>query len=100
MYGQVTAMTAAVYEIMVAGPVVLCAAVHQHAAVPVRLTRCVLCLQELHDTATSANLKGAQGVAQVLGLFDSSLELWTGRIAMIGVAGLVAVETFTGKVLF
>lgn len=56
-------------------------------------------LQDLHAAATGANLKG-EGVAQLLGLFDTNLELWTGRVAMIGVAGLFITEAITGKVLF
>ncbi|KAF8068235.1 Low molecular mass early light-inducible protein HV90 [Scenedesmus sp. PABB004] len=58
-------------------------------------------LKDLHASATSANLAGSGGgAAQVLGLFDTGLELWTGRVAMIGIAGLLALEAFTGKVLF
>jgi hypothetical protein len=56
--------------------------------------------QELHASATSDNLRGKEGVSQALGLFDTNTELWTGRIAMIGIVGLLAVEGFTGKVLF
>lgn len=56
--------------------------------------------QDLHSSATSENLKVGGGLGQVLGLFDQNLELWTGRIAMIGVTGLAAVEAVTGKVFF
>jgi hypothetical protein len=56
-------------------------------------------LQELNARATSANLKG-DGIAQALALFDTNVELWTGRAAMIGVASLFAVEAVTGKVFF
>ena len=31
---------------------------------------------------------------QVLGLFDTNTELWTGRVAMLGVTGLALVEYF------
>jgi hypothetical protein len=57
-------------------------------------------LQDLHASATSDNLRGKEGVAQILGAFDTNTELWTGRVAMIGIVGLLAVEAFTGKVLF
>lgn len=48
-------------------------------------------LKELVDTATRENLDGP-GVQQVLKYFDNSLELWTGRVAMIGIVGLVVAE--------
>lgn len=57
------------------------------------------CLQDLHASATSDNLRAQQGVGQALALFDTNTELWTGRVAMIGIVGLLAVEAFTGKVL-
>lgn len=56
-------------------------------------------LQELHSVATGDNLKTDGGAGQLLGLFDTSVELWTGRIAMVGIAGLFLVEAVTGKVL-
>lgn len=40
------------------------------------------------------------GVQAALALFDTNLELWVGRIAMIGTAGLFITEAITGKVLF
>jgi hypothetical protein len=55
--------------------------------------------QELHAKATGDNLKG-EGVAQALVLFDTNTELWTGRVAMLGLTGLFAVEAITGKVFF
>ena len=61
---------------------------------------CCCCLQDLHATATGDNLKTDAGPGQLLGLFDTNTELWTGRIAMIGIAGLILVEAVTGKVLF
>jgi hypothetical protein len=61
---------------------------------------CSSALQDLHASATSDNLRGKEGLGQVLGLFDTNTELWTGRVAMIGIVGLLAVEAFTGKVLF
>lgn len=56
-------------------------------------------MQDLHAAATSENLKG-EGIQQALALFDTNTELWTGRIAMIGVAGLFITEAITGKVIF
>lgn len=63
--------------------------------------RAVLCcaVQELHAAATSENLRG-DGIQQALALFDTNTELWTGRVAMIGVAGLFVTEAITGKVIF
>jgi hypothetical protein len=57
-------------------------------------------LAELHAAATGANLRGEGVLGQALGLFDTSVELWTGRVAMMGLAGLVVVETVTGKAFF
>jgi len=70
------------------GPLGVCACVR--VSVP---------MQDLHAAATSENLKG-EGIQQALALFDTNTELWTGRIAMIGVAGLFITEAITGKVLF
>ncbi len=39
-------------------------------------------LQDLHAAATGDNRKG-DGAAQALALFDTNVELWTGRIAML-----------------
>jgi hypothetical protein len=61
-------------------------------------TGCVV-LQELHAAATSENLKG-DGLQAALALFDTNTELWTGRVAMIGIAGLFITEAITGKVIF
>lgn len=55
--------------------------------------------QDLHATATSDNLRG-EGIQQALALFDTNTELWTGRIAMLGIAGLFITEAITGKVIF
>lgn len=61
----------------------------------------VLCcaVQDLHAAATSENLKG-EGIQGALALFDTNTELWTGRIAMLGITGLFVTEAITGKVLF
>lgn len=37
---------------------------------------------------------------QVLALFDTNLELWLGRAAMIGLVGLYAVEAIKGDSFF
>ncbi len=37
---------------------------------------------------------------QILGVFDQSLELWTGRVAMLGLVGLVAAEVVKGDAFF
>jgi hypothetical protein len=50
-------------------------------------------LKELHESATTANMQG-EGVQAALALFDTNLELWTGRIAMLGFTGLLANELF------
>jgi hypothetical protein len=57
-------------------------------------------LAELHAAATGDNLRGEGAIGQALALFDTNVELWTGRVAMLGLAGLVAVETVTGKAFF
>jgi hypothetical protein len=60
----------------------------------------LLCaVQDLHAAATSDNLKG-EGLQAALALFDTNTELWTGRIAMLGITGLFVTEAITGKVLF
>lgn len=60
----------------------------------------VAAVQDLHASATADNLKAGGGLAQVFALFDQNLELWTGRVAMIGIAGLLVTEAVTGKVFF
>eukprot|EP00955_Chlamydomonas_euryale_P014410 155138-Chlamydomonas_euryale.AAC.5 len=57
-------------------------------------------LSALHASASSANLKADGGLGQVLAVFDQGLELWAGRLAMIGVVGLIAVEAVKGDALF
>lgn len=37
---------------------------------------------------------------QMMQIFDQSIELWTGRIAMIGIVGLVAAEAIQGDAFF
>lgn len=55
--------------------------------------------QELHAAATSDNLK-SEGAGAALALFDTSLELWLGRAAMMGIAGLLVLEGVQGKPFF
>ena len=56
-------------------------------------------LKDLHSAATSENLK-TEGLGQALALFDQSLELWSGRLAMIGFSGLIITELVKGDALF
>ncbi|KAG2485604.1 hypothetical protein HYH03_015667 [Edaphochlamys debaryana] len=48
-------------------------------------------LSELNAAATSENLKG-DGIQAALGLFDTNVELWSGRLAMLGFSGLILIE--------
>jgi len=57
-------------------------------------------LKELHDNATSENLKSEGLAGQLIALFDQKFELWSGRLAMIGIIGLVAVEAVKGDSFF
>lgn len=57
-------------------------------------------LKDLHAAASSENLKAEGLLGQALALFDQSLELWSGRLAMIGITGLCIVEAFKGDSLF
>jgi hypothetical protein len=57
-------------------------------------------LKELNEAATGDNLRGEGALGQALGLFDTNLELWTGRVAMVGLAGLAAVEAVSGGKAF
>lgn len=57
-------------------------------------------LKQMQDGATSANLAGGTGFASVLQYFDTTTELLVGRAAMLGVTGLIVVETVTGKSFF
>ncbi|KAI8476835.1 MAG: hypothetical protein J3K34DRAFT_399598 [Monoraphidium minutum] len=56
-------------------------------------------LKDLHAAATGANLKAEGVIGQALGLFDTNLELWSGRLAMIGILGTLVVEGVTGSTL-
>ncbi len=57
-------------------------------------------LKDLHDTASSDNLRAEGLLGQALALFDQGLEMWSGRLAMIGVVGLVVAEAIKGDALF
>ncbi len=63
-----------------------------------RAVGCCACWSHLACRAAAARCCWKR--AQVLGLFDQSLELWTGRVAMIGVVGLVAAEVLKGDSFF
>jgi hypothetical protein len=66
---------------------------------PLRAARHALRPQDLHAAATGDNLRAEGVLGQLLGLFDTNLELWSGRLAMIGVLGAVIVESVTGNTL-
>eukprot|EP00199_Chlamydomonas_sp_CCMP681_P006390 CAMPEP_0119107140 /NCGR_PEP_ID=MMETSP1180-20130426/8395_1 /TAXON_ID=3052 ORGANISM="Chlamydomonas cf sp, Strain CCMP681" /NCGR_SAMPLE_ID=MMETSP1180 /ASSEMBLY_ACC=CAM_ASM_000741 /LENGTH=193 /DNA_ID=CAMNT_0007092583 /DNA_START=40 /DNA_END=621 /DNA_ORIENTATION=- len=57
-------------------------------------------LKELLATATAENMGGDEGYLQVLKFFTSDLELMTGRVAMLGVVGLVAADLVKGDAFF
>ncbi|KXZ54198.1 hypothetical protein GPECTOR_5g292 [Gonium pectorale] len=52
-------------------------------------------LKDLHAAATTENMKG-EGIQQFVALFDTNIELWSGRLAMLGFAGLIALEVAKG----
>ncbi|KIZ07472.1 early light-inducible protein [Monoraphidium neglectum] len=56
-------------------------------------------LKDLHAAATGANLKAEGLIGQFLGLFDTNIELWTGRVAMIGLVGTLVAEAVTGNTI-
>lgn len=56
-------------------------------------------LKDLLAVASSENLKG-EGVGALLALFDTNLELWSGRLAMFGLAGLIIFEEATNASFF
>jgi hypothetical protein len=51
---------------------------------------------------TPSHTLSALGTAhfQAMAAFDTNTELWTGRVAMLGVLGLVAAELVKGDSLF
>jgi len=56
-------------------------------------------LKDLLESATSEKMQG-EGVQKFVALFDQKLELWAGRLAMMGIVGLPIVEYFAGDALF
>ncbi|PNH02791.1 Low molecular mass early light-inducible protein HV90, chloroplastic [Tetrabaena socialis] len=56
-------------------------------------------LADLHAAATGENMKG-EGIQAALALFDTNLELWSGRMAMLGMAGLLVIEAVKGESFF
>lgn len=52
------------------------------------------------QAASSSNLKAEGLFGQLLAAFDQNLELWSGRLAMIGLVGISAVETVKGDAFF
>ncbi|KAG1678270.1 hypothetical protein FOA52_013891 [Chlamydomonas sp. UWO 241] len=57
-------------------------------------------LAQLHAAATSENLKAEGAIGIFFSLFDCTLEMWSGRLAMLGLVGLPIVEAFKGDALF
>ncbi|GLC41961.1 hypothetical protein PLESTF_000104900 [Pleodorina starrii] len=56
-------------------------------------------LKDLNAAATGENMKG-QGLQAALAFFDTNTELWSGRLAMLGFAGLLAIEAIKGESFF
>ncbi|KAF5836964.1 early light-inducible protein [Dunaliella salina] len=56
-------------------------------------------LKDLLDSATTDKMQG-EGFQKFIAVFDQNLELWAGRLAMIGVVGLPIVESIAGDALF
>eukprot|EP00955_Chlamydomonas_euryale_P116815 366441-Chlamydomonas_euryale.AAC.13 len=57
-------------------------------------------LSDLLSAASSENLKADGALGQLLAAFDQNLELWAGRLAMVGMLGLPIAETIKGDALF
>ncbi|KAK9813113.1 hypothetical protein WJX72_009260 [[Myrmecia] bisecta] len=51
-------------------------------------------LQEITDAASR------EGLPEYLRFFNKTHEIWLGRVAMVGFAGLIGVETFLGRPFF
>jgi hypothetical protein len=45
-------------------------------------------------------MSGSGGLSEVQSFFDAGLEIWSGRLAMVGVAGLLVTEAITGRLVF
>jgi hypothetical protein len=57
-------------------------------------------LKDLHAAAKPEDVESAGAAGVLLRIIDSDIELWIGRIAMLGFAGTVAAEVALGKSIF
>jgi hypothetical protein len=57
-------------------------------------------LKELHAAAKPEDWENAGAVGYLLRVIDSDIELWVGRVAMMGLVGTALVEVGLGKSVF